>query len=343
MTTTHPGIAPITGASTGTSFLSNTGRGLRAAALSLGLLALACGASADGVPAPQADIGIVDIGDDFKLRRLVVRPPHPKGTVLLLHGFPETLYTWRDIALTLGRDYEVHAFDWPGYGLSSRPPVERFSYSPRDYAKVLKGYIDASGIDTSRLLIYGTDIGGLPALLLALERPDIASTIVVGDFAPLDRPQHMAPNLQGLKSAPSSEAIRAHLNRSRDEIVENAYRRGFAPEQQFDISPALKDDMRKGWDQPTMSTADAFYHYYSHFTRDQNFLEANLGRLKTPIKLVWGANDFYIHPTMGTELAERLKTGLKILSGIGHYPHLQDPAQTIDEIRAVLGQRKDAP
>lgn len=322
--------------------LANAGRGLRAAALSLGLLALAGGAAAaEAAPIPRAEIGHVDIEGGLQLRRLLVRPPQPKGTVLFLHGFPETLYAWKDIALALGRDYEVHAFDWPGYGLSSRPPVERFAYAPKDYAQVLKAYIDAASIDRSRLLIYGTDIGALPALLLALERPGIARTLVVGDFAPFDRPQHMAANLQGLKSEPSSAAIRAHLNRSRDEILENAYRRGLAPERQFDISPALKEDMRRGWDQPGLSTADAFYHYYSHFTRDQNFLEANLGRLKTPVRVVWGEGDFYIHPAMGAELAERLKTGFKTLPGIGHYPHLQDPAQTIAEIRAAFEQQAD--
>ncbi len=45
------------------------------------------------------------------LRRMVVRNPRPKGTVLFLHGFPETLYAWKDISLALADDYEVHAFD----------------------------------------------------------------------------------------------------------------------------------------------------------------------------------------------------------------------------------------
>ena len=102
---------------------------------------------------------------------MVVHNPRPKGTVLFLHGFPETLYAWKDISLALADDYEVHAFDWPGYGLSSRPTVDRFSYAPKDYAHVLNEYIGKAGIDTSKLTIYATDIGALPALLLALEKP----------------------------------------------------------------------------------------------------------------------------------------------------------------------------
>ena len=83
----------------------------------------------------RADIGFVEISKEITLRRMVVRSPRPRGTVLFLHGFPETLYAWKDMAQTLADDYDVHAFDWPGYGLSSRPAVDRFSYAPRDYAR----------------------------------------------------------------------------------------------------------------------------------------------------------------------------------------------------------------
>ena len=63
---------------------------------------------------PRAEIGFIDINSDMKLRRMIVRNSRPKGVVLLLHGFPETLYAWKHIAVILARDYEVHTFDWPG-------------------------------------------------------------------------------------------------------------------------------------------------------------------------------------------------------------------------------------
>jgi pimeloyl-ACP methyl ester carboxylesterase len=260
--------------------------------------------------------------------------------VLFLHGFPETLYAWKDISLTLGRDYEVHAFDWPGYGFSSRPPVDAFSYAPKDYADVLRGYIRKSGIDTSKLVIYATDIGALPSLLLALEEPNIAKRIIVGDFAPFDRPQHMHENLQRLKSKPSSDQTRALMNKNRDEILENAYRRGLSQEEQFDISREFKDDAFRGWNQGSMTSADAFYHYYSHFTRDQDYFEFNLTKLKTPVKVIWGEKDIYIKKEMGIELAKKANLELAVLSSLGHYPHLQSPKQTVEEIRASFDKLK---
>jgi pimeloyl-ACP methyl ester carboxylesterase len=282
----------------------------------------------------KADIGFLEIDKDITLRRMVVHNPNPKGTVLFLHGFPETLYAWKDISLALAEDYEVHAFDWPGYGLSSRPTVDRFSYAPKDYAHVLNEYIRKAGIDTSRLTIYATDIGALPALLLALEKPEIARTIIVGDFAPFNRPRYMYESLQSLKAGPSAEQARAQLNKNRDDILENAFRRGLPKEAQFEVSREFKDDMSRGWNQGAMTTADAFSHYYSHFTRDQDHFESQLPRLRTPVKVIWGEKDLYIRKEMGVELAERLHAALTLLPGIGHYPHLQIPKQAIDEVRA---------
>lgn len=283
---------------------------------------------------PEAEVGFVQISPDIRLRRMVVHAPRSKGTVLLLHGFPETLYAWKDIAPVLARDYDVHAFDWPGYGLSSRPPVDRFSYAPRAYAGVLNDYIRAAGIDTSKLLIYATDIGALPALLGALEDPHLAKAIIVGDFAPFNRPAYMNEALQSLKSKPSSEVTRAAMNSSRDEILENAFRRGLPKGEQFELSREFKDDMLQGWSQNGITSADAFYHYYSHFTRDQDYFESNLAGLRTPVKVIWGEKDFYIKKEMGVEFASKANTQLTILSRLGHYPHLQDPEQTTKEIRA---------
>lgn len=282
------------------------------------------------------EVSFLEIDKDITLRRMVVRNANPKGTVLFLHGFPETMYAWKDIALTLAGNYEVHAFDWPGFGLSSRPTVARFSYAPKDYARVLYDYIRKAGIDTSKLTIYATDIGALPALLLAQEKPGIATSIIVGDFAPFDRPQHMYESLQRLKAGPSMEQARDQLNKNRDDILENAFRRGLPKEAQFDVPRPLKDDMSRAWSHGAITTADAFSHYYAHFTRDQNHFESNLERLAIPVKVVWGEKDLYIKKEMGIEFADRIGAELTLLPGIGHYPHLQNPQQIIDEVRAAF-------
>src|SRR5262245_16207345 len=112
----------------------------------LGVAVLVFGVALTGcahAPPQQEGLAIdtIQLDDTITLRRMVVRNAHPAGTVLFLHGFPESVYAWKGIALTLGDRYEVHAFDWPGYGMSSRPPAETFAYAPADYARVLQAYI----------------------------------------------------------------------------------------------------------------------------------------------------------------------------------------------------------
>ena len=284
-------------------------------------------------PVKDDSIDFFEIDQDITLRRMVLRNSNPKGTVLLLHGFPETLYAWKDIARALANDYEVHAFDWPGYGLSSRPAVDRFSYAPKDYARILDRYLDKAGIETSRLTIYATDISALPTLMLGLEKPDIARTIIVGDFAPFNRPQFMYASLQSLKEGPAMDQVRAHMNSNRDEILQNTFTRGLSEEEHFEIAREFKDDMFLGWAHGAMTSVDAFSHYYAQFTRDQDRFESQLARLETPVKVIWGEKDLYINKEMGVEFAERLNAKLVLLPGMGHFPHLQNPMLAVGEVR----------
>jgi pimeloyl-ACP methyl ester carboxylesterase len=130
------------------------------------------------------------------------------------------------------------------------------------------------------------------------------------------------------------ENARVQLNRNRAEVLENAFRRGLSKETQFELSLEFKDDMSRGWDHGDMTTADAFANYYAHFTRDQDHFESQLARLRTPVKVIWGEKDLYINKDLGIEFAGRIRAAFTLLPGIGHYPHLQDPKRTIDEIRA---------
>jgi pimeloyl-ACP methyl ester carboxylesterase len=285
----------------------------------------------------QTAVDYVGLKSGLKLRRMIGRNPNSKGIVLLLHGFPETIYAWSGAAKFLVEEFEVHAFDWPGYGRSSRPRSDEFSYSPKDYANVLKDYIQTEGLDSKTLLVYATDIAALPALLLALEEPLLMSKIIVGDFGPFDRPQYQSEILRDLKGGgPAAEKVRDYMNANKEAVLDRGFRNGLSKEQQFEVSKEYKDDLIAGWDGPNMTSADAFYHYCSFFTRDGNYFEANLGRLRTPVKVVWGALDVPIKKEMGMELAERINAPIEIVDGVNHYLHLQDPKHVYESVNSFF-------
>ena len=104
----------------------------------------------------------------------------------------------------------------------------------------------------------------------------------MGDFAPFNRPQFMYASLQSLKEGPAMDLVRANLNSNRDEILQNTFTRGLPEEEHFEVAREFKDDMSRGWTQGAMTSADAFSHYYSHFTRDQNHFDRNLPGSRRP-------------------------------------------------------------
>src|SRR5690349_2425947 len=50
-------------------------------------------------------------------------------TLLLLHGFPSSSFYFRNLMPLLGRKYHVIAPDYPGFGSSDTPAVDKFVYT----------------------------------------------------------------------------------------------------------------------------------------------------------------------------------------------------------------------
>ena len=69
--------------------------------------------------------------------------------VLLLHGFPQTMYMWRDIAPRLAAEFTVVCADLRGYGESSCPPSTRdhAPYSKRAMARDMVSVMERLGFE----------------------------------------------------------------------------------------------------------------------------------------------------------------------------------------------------
>jgi pimeloyl-ACP methyl ester carboxylesterase len=102
--------------------------------------------------------------------------------VVLLHGFPELAYTWRNQMLPLARaGYYVVAPDARGYGLSASQPVaygdSLVPYSTFNRVGDVLGLIRALGQEQVALVV-GHDWGGPTAQWCARLRPDVFRSVV---------------------------------------------------------------------------------------------------------------------------------------------------------------------
>jgi pimeloyl-ACP methyl ester carboxylesterase len=105
-----------------------------------------------------------------------------KPCVVLLHGFPELAYSWRNQLLPLARaGYHVVAPDLRGYGLSAGKPV-RFDddvlpYSMPNRVGDVLGLVRTLGYERVAM-VAGHDWGGPTAQWCARLRPDVFLSVV---------------------------------------------------------------------------------------------------------------------------------------------------------------------
>src|SRR6201987_2925780 len=96
--------------------------------------------------------------------------------VLLVHGFPESWYSWRhQITALADAGFHVVAPDLRGYGDSDSPP-EQESYSIMHLVGEMVGLVTALG--EKRATIIGHDWGAGVAWNTALLRPDVFPAVV---------------------------------------------------------------------------------------------------------------------------------------------------------------------
>ena len=104
--------------------------------------------------------------------------------VLLFHGAPQSLITWRLIAADLAKDYTLVMCDLRGYGDSSRPPGggDHSDYSKRPMA--LDGVDVMKHLGYNQFRMVGHDRGGRVGRRMALDHPDNVTKLAVLDIVP---------------------------------------------------------------------------------------------------------------------------------------------------------------
>src|SRR3954464_2025687 len=72
--------------------------------------------------------------------------PKDAPTILLLHGFPTSSQMFRNLIPALADKYHVVAPDYPGYGHSSMPMHDKFTYTFDNLARVIDEFTEKLGV-----------------------------------------------------------------------------------------------------------------------------------------------------------------------------------------------------
>jgi pimeloyl-ACP methyl ester carboxylesterase len=98
-------------------------------------------------------------------------------TVLLLHGFPTSSQMFRDLMPRLAGRYHLVAPDYPGYGHSSAPPVDKFDYTFENITNVVDKF--AQALKLERYSLYVMDYGAPVGYRLAARHPERVEALIV--------------------------------------------------------------------------------------------------------------------------------------------------------------------
>jgi pimeloyl-ACP methyl ester carboxylesterase len=116
--------------------------------------------------------------------------------VLLLHGWPQHWYLWRDVIPLVAPHARVIAPDFRGFGWSGVPAG---GYDKPQLARDIVTLLDELGLDT--VTIAGHDWGGYAGFLLALEHPERVGSLVAANVLPPWGPRDRRRTLDGWRFA----------------------------------------------------------------------------------------------------------------------------------------------
>ncbi|QIG79184.1 alpha/beta fold hydrolase [Stakelama tenebrarum] len=268
--------------------------------------------------------------------------------VILLHGFPESHRTWRDIIPDLARDHHVIAPDQRGYARSSKPEGVA-KYAPQEILADLIALADHFGI--GKFTLVGHDWGGAIAWMAAILRPDRVERLVI-----LNAP-HPVVFQQTLITDKDQRAASQYMRAFRSEGFENAidargmlsfFERNFAAHIPVPIPEEEKAIYLDQWTQP--GALSAMLNWYRASSIEVPPVEAEIDKPTFPIPelppiamptlVVWGMKDPALLPCQldGLEAHVRDLTIVRVAEA-GHFIPWERPDAVIAALRGWFAEQ----
>lgn len=263
--------------------------------------------------------------------------------VILLHGFPESHRTWRDVMPDLARDHFVLAPDQRGFARSSKPEGAD-SYKPDRIVADLLALADHFGID--RFTLVGHDWGGAIAWMAALQHPNrVARLVIVNAPHPLVFQRSLFDDAE---QRASSQYITAFRNPGFEAFVagigiEGFYDKSFAPH--VDTSKVSAEERATyidQWSQPGALTAMLNWYRASAIVvpaPDETperpaWLDAPFPPVTQPTLVIWGMHDKALRPVQLDALPDYVPDLTVVKVDAEHFVPWENGAAVVSAIRA---------
>ena len=278
---------------------------------------------------------IVDTGE---VRLHVVEAGDPNGPlVVLLHGFPEFWYSWRNQMPALAAaGYRAVAPDLRGYGGSDKPR-SLDAYRLEQLVDDVAGLIHALAAD--RAHVVGHDWGATIAWSFAMRHPDLLDRLVILN---VPHPARLRDALRMPRQWLRSSYVlffqlpwlpEAVLHAGRFAFLRRELRAG--PTRPDAFTPEDIERYVNSWSEPGGLTGGLNYYRAIVRRRPDTTL---LRRIDAPVLVIWGERDRFILPELAEPPAE-LVPNLRVvrLPRASHWVQHDDPERVNRLLLEFLG------
>lgn len=234
----------------------------------------------------------VDVGDGVSIHCVMAGSGPP---VLLLHGFPQSLAMWAQVAPRLvAAGFTVVCADLRGYGDSFKPRSlpDHSNYSFRTMAQDQQRLM--AGLGFQRFHLVGHDRGGRTGHRMALDATDSLLSLTVLDIVPtyamfMDTNRHVARAYWHWYFLSQPEPFPERVIAGDPDFFYETCLVGWGATGLADFEPAMLTEYRRCWRNPAMihgSCSD----YRAAATRDLEHDSADIGRkVICPTLVLYGA------------------------------------------------------
>jgi pimeloyl-ACP methyl ester carboxylesterase len=268
-------------------------------------------------------------------------------TVVLVHGLGGSHLNWDLLAPLLTPHGRVYAIDLPGFGRSE--PAGRKASVQANVA-VVKRFLDE--VAGTPVVLVGNSMGGMISILVAGERPDAVSGLVLLDPA-VPGPRRALDPLVALMFVVYAIpmvgerflAKRRTSTSARARVIETLKLCGVDPDavppMVIDRSITLLDERAdvEGMDKAFLVAARSLLKLLV----DPRRYRKAMGSIRLPVLLVHGDRDRLVPVAAARDIARRHPSWRYLeLAGVGHVPQLQVPAETASAMVEWLAETQGA-
>jgi pimeloyl-ACP methyl ester carboxylesterase len=218
----------------------------------------------------------------------------PSSTaVVMLHGFPSSSYSFRDVLPVLGERVYVVAPDLPGFGFSDAPGLDEYEYTFERLSRVIEALIDGLGIE--RYVLYVTDFGTPVGYLMAMRDPARVLGLVVQNGNTHDAGLHAEWDAPRRFWADPSEENKAALPEWLNFEGTRAQYLSGLPQEVQELHP--RESWHLDWERLSRPgnlevQFQLFYDYRNHVARFGDIAAFHAER-QPPCLVLWGRHDPY--------------------------------------------------